>query len=257
MAYRTGAGPAVVPFAHLPDRHAFRGSFGGYAFRLWDRRQGPQAHNLNAALLAGLSLAYALPIEASMAFDAIAALLSASSYTRRFAADLEASFPRIPFPAEGAVFQRAARIGAEIRAVAGFARPPAARFSTVRLGGRDDASPLAARPYNATAQTLPLTETQAGLCLLGVAPRVMEFQVSGYAVLRKWIEARAGEPLDAAMQSALLDLLGRLTEYLALQDEAETVLQAALELPLTRVALGLSNAGEAPPEPLDVSDHED
>ena len=34
----TGAGPAAWCHGLLPDYHAFRGSYGGYAFPLWDRR---------------------------------------------------------------------------------------------------------------------------------------------------------------------------------------------------------------------------
>lgn len=79
LPFNTGAGPAVWVHGAPPDRHAFRGSYGGYAFPLWDRRQGPAAHNLAPTLLAGLGRAYGTDPSPEQAFDAIAALLSAPS----------------------------------------------------------------------------------------------------------------------------------------------------------------------------------
>ena len=38
-----GLGPATWCHSQLPDYHAFRGSYGGYAFPLYDRRKGPDA----------------------------------------------------------------------------------------------------------------------------------------------------------------------------------------------------------------------
>lgn len=84
----TGAGPGVWCHGELPDYHAIKGSNGGYAFPLYDRREGPDAHNLNPALVAGLAEAYGEAQTPEDIFDAILCLLSAQSYTRRFAEDL-------------------------------------------------------------------------------------------------------------------------------------------------------------------------
>ncbi|MDQ3143522.1 MAG: hypothetical protein M3Q57_01400, partial [Pseudomonadota bacterium] len=113
----TGAGPAIWCHGLVPDYHSFRGSYGGYAFPLYDRREGPDATNLSPVLLASLGEAYGQVVTAEDAFDAILALLSATSYTRRFAEDLEDVFPHIPFPADHAVLMRAITIGGEIRTV--------------------------------------------------------------------------------------------------------------------------------------------
>jgi hypothetical protein len=120
----TGAGPAVWCQGLLPDYHAFRGSYGGYAFPLHDRRPDVNAPNIAPALVASLSAAYGEPVAAEEVFDAILCLLSASSYTLRFAEDLEDVFPHVPFPARRETFREAARVGREIRAVETFAREP-------------------------------------------------------------------------------------------------------------------------------------
>ena len=74
--------------------------------------------------LTSLSAAYGEPVAAEDVFDAILCLLSATSYTLRFAEDLEDVFPHVPFPAEPAIFEDAVRVGREIRAVETFARRP-------------------------------------------------------------------------------------------------------------------------------------
>src|SRR5262249_47408868 len=105
MPNGTGAGPAVWCHGLLPDYHAFRGSYGGYAFPLYDRRPDHGIYNLKPELIEGLSAAYGEPIAAEDAFDAMLCLLSAGSYTLRFAEDLEDVFPHVPFPFGHATFR--------------------------------------------------------------------------------------------------------------------------------------------------------
>ena len=47
----TGAGPAVWCHGLLPDYHAFRGSYGGYVFPLYDRRPNINDPNISASLI--------------------------------------------------------------------------------------------------------------------------------------------------------------------------------------------------------------
>ena len=68
MRSGTGSGPAAWVHGLLPDYHSFRGSYGGYAFPLWDRRRGPTAHNLRPDLLDGLAAAYGRPCRSRTGF---------------------------------------------------------------------------------------------------------------------------------------------------------------------------------------------
>jgi hypothetical protein len=129
MPFATGAGPAVWCHGLLPDYHAFSGR-GGYAFPRRDNRPGHGPFNVSPALLTGLAASYGAPVSAEDAFDAMLALLSATSYTLRFAEDLEDVFPHVPFPSGHALFLAAAELGREIRAVESFGRPPGANFRT-------------------------------------------------------------------------------------------------------------------------------
>lgn len=239
MAYGTNRGPSVWAQTLIPDRHAIKGSTGGYAFPLYDRRAGESAHNLNPVILAALSEAYGAPVAPEDLFDAILALLSASSYTVRFAEDLEDTFPHIPFPADPALFREAAAIGREIRALEGFAREPAAQFRTKDfVRSRSDwTGPVGLHEGDGNGDWY-FCEDGTGK-FDGLPPRVWEFAVSGYRVLKRWSDARAGLP-GPDYWPQFRDIAARIHELLHWFDQADLVLEQVLGDTLTRAELGLA-----------------
>ena len=236
----TGAGPAVWCHGLLPDYHAFRGSYGGYAFPLHDRRPNVAAPNLSPMLLFALSTAYGGVTSAEDTFDAILCLLSATSYSLRFAEDLEDVFPHIPFPARPETFQDAARLGREIRAVETFSRSPAAAFMPagfVRL--ETEPQGAVAASIDPDAGTMHLCADGSG-SVSGLPPAVWNFSVSGYPVFQRWLGARAGMSADLGFVRELRDVCGRISELIDLFRRADTVLEATLQATLTREALGFA-----------------
>jgi hypothetical protein len=230
MQSGTGGGPAVWCHGLLPDYHAFRGSYGGYAFPLYDHRSGHGPYNLKSELVAALGAAYGAPVTPEQVFDAVLALLSAASYTVRFAEDLEDTFPHVPFAA-------AAEFGREIREVETFARKPDGRFLK-------DLASLADEPKSSLGAvdwdegTITLCADQSGK--LGPIPRaVWDFAVSGYRVFPRWLAAREGAIIDGAFTREVRDLVGRIGELIDLFARADSVLVSAVDSPLSRAALGL------------------
>ncbi|MEO0418853.1 MAG: type ISP restriction/modification enzyme [Pseudomonadota bacterium] len=238
MPSGVGLGPATWCHSLLPDYHAFRGSFGGYALPLYDRRKGADAHNFDPAILAALAEAYGEIISPEDLFDAILALLSATSYTVRFAEDLEDTFPHIPFPADPTLFHRAAAIGREIRALEGFGREPASAFRSkgfVRL--RSEPNDKVDLAKGDDGEWIFCADGSGRFD--GLPPRVWEFAVSGYRVLKRWVEARKG--LDGPTYwSQFRDIAARIHELLHWFDEADLVLAEVLEDTLSREELGLA-----------------
>lgn len=237
----TGAGPAVWCHGLLPDYHAFRGSYGGYAFPLHDRRPASAGPNISEGLLTGLSGAYGVEVTAEDVFDAILCLLSAQSYTLRFAEDLEDVFPHVPFPADHAVFVRAAQLGARIRAVQTFdpvhppvrlADPNFVRLSTAPTPG------AGLEPSDPEGDRLTLCADGSGQ-VDGLPAELWSFEVSGYPVLQRWLEGRAGEPVDLALFDAFRDVCARIAEHIDLAAQADTILGEALGATLNRDALGI------------------
>jgi hypothetical protein len=240
----TGAGPAVWCHGLIPDYHALRGSYGGYAFPLHDRRPASAGPNVSMGLLEGLAGAYGVAVTPADVFDAILCLLSAQSYSLRFAEDLEDVFPHVPFPADHAVFVRATQLGARVRAIQTFdpAHPPArsADRAFVRLA-------TAPTPGGGLTPSAPERDRMT-LCadgsgqVEGLPAALWAFEVSGYPVLQRWLEGRVGQPVDLALFDAFRDVCARVAEHLDLAAQADTILGEALAATLNRVALGLPAA---------------
>ena len=234
----------------IPDQHAFRGSYGGWVFPLWDHAGEGIGHRLDPALVSGLSSIYGIAVMPQGIFDVILALLSASTYTTRFSHDLEDGFPHIPFPSDSAVFMAAAELGARIRSIQTFDAVPAQVFRRARLvglaPGRRLDVPAPRRTFigEGGTGTLALVADQS-LRVAGVSENAWRFSVSGYPVLYRWLRARNGEALDAALQRNLLDTIARIEEILCLFDEADDILEAAMQAPLTRQAIGIQGGAGA------------
>jgi Type ISP C-terminal specificity domain/N-6 DNA Methylase len=233
----TGAGPATWCHGLLPDYHAFRGSYGGYAFPLWDRRGGPDAHNLNPTLLAGLKDAYGKRITPTQVFDCMLCLLSAKSYTLNFAEDLEDVFPHIPFPAQHKTFLEAAALGAEIRSVETFARPPEVQFIPKSFATAPKGK-IKSPAYE--DGSFDFCEHGAGK-LSGIPQEVWDYSVSGYPLLQRWIKGREGLEVDLALATELRDICGRIAELIDLTAKADKILAKTLKNVLGRAAIGLAS----------------
>lgn len=256
LASSANEGPSVWVHSVFPDNSAYAGSRGGYAFPLYDRRPGHGPHNLKPELVAALSDAYGAEVTAEAVFDAILALLSATSYTTRFAEDLEDVFPHIPFPAQRAVFEAAAAVGAEIRAVETFARAPGETWTKgIALAQTAPSGKL--RPIDPR----DLDEGSLVLCADGsgtispIPAEVWAFAVSGYRVVPRWLSAREG--VDATAPDfipQLRDLVGRVGELIDLFVRADSLLVQTLDDPLSRDSLDLAAYAEGAQET--AQDHE-
>ena len=254
----TGAGPGIWCHGLLPDYHSIKGSNGGYAFPLYDRRAGPDAHNLNPILVAALAEAYGGVQTPEDIFDAILCLLSATSYTNRFAEDLEDTFPHIPFPADPAVFARAAIVGGRIRELETFAKnkEPAEEFrlkAFCKLSvDTDNGEVIADIAYREGELSLWKADGKAVTAFTGLPEAVWSFSVSGYRVLPRWIDGRKGLPFTDTLKTELRDVAARIHELIHWFGQADLVLAATLVETVTRAALGFPA-----PEPEEVEEGDD
>ncbi len=242
MPSGTGAGPAVWCHGLVPDYHGFRGSYGGYALPLFDHRAGHGPYNLKPELVSSLGAAYGQAVTPEAVFDVVLCLLSARTYTTRFAEDLEDVFPHVPFPASRAAFDEAAGIGAEIRAVETFARPPGERY----LAGLARAE---TPPTDALA-AVEWVDGEIRLCVNGsgrisnIPLNVWAFEVSGYRPLPRWLAGREGLSIGPDFIPQLRDVAARIAELVDLFDAADRILDRTLGDALSRGALGFESGKE-------------
>ena len=243
----TGAGPAVWCHGLMPDQHSFRGSYGGWIMPLWNPAEEGIGHFLHPGLIPALSTAYAREVDPQEAFDAILGLLSATSYTTRFAFDLDDDFPHVPFPAETSVFLDAARVGARLRELEGFKKDPAEDFKVARIVGKASGPELnVPGPSNAFTEGgndgAVLLRKDGSLKIERVSSRAWGFSVSGYDVLYKWLSARNGQEIDVRLQRDMLDVIARVEETVDLCDSADKTLDEAVHAALTRAQLKLPSS---------------
>lgn len=205
-----GTGPAVCITHYVPDRHAFRGSFGGKdVIPLW--RDGQcDVPNIAGGLLdeIGAAVGRVLTPEDLLAY--CYAVLSAPSYTTRFSEELEIPGPRVPLTADAELFAEAVAFGRELV----WLHTHGERF--VPAGERAGRVPQgSARYLRAIPQTSdgypvdhaydPVTqELHVGDGSFGpVAPEVRAYQISGLDVIGSWLDYRMRD--GAGRRSSPLD----------------------------------------------------
>lgn len=197
------SGPAISFTELMPDKHHYKGSFGGRVFPLWRDAAATQT-NLSSALLAALEAALGHPVPPQDALAFIAALLAHPAYTARFRDDLRQPGLRVPLTAEPALWQRAVALGRQVIWLhcygERFADPADGRpHGPPRLPRgegptipREGAIPGAPEPlpddmtYDNATRRLRIGKGFVD----NVPPEVWAYEVSGKNVLRQWFSYR-------------------------------------------------------------------
>ncbi len=277
LTAQIGAGPAITATTGVPDKHFFRGSFGGKdIIPLWRDAAATQP-NLTRRL--GAQLGRVLGIAPPTVEDVAAyayALLAHPGYHERFAVALERAGLRLPISADADLWQRAVAAGRELLWLHSFAErfvdPAAGRPGQVPLvPGIGWDAPVLTLPetmaevrYDEDTGTLMIGDGRVG----GVRPDVWAYSVSGMQILPKWIgyRTRKGTGRAASSKSALdhirpsewhddwndelLDLIRVLTLTVDRQTDLAALLEEVCDGPLIPGAtLPAPDADERQPPP--------
>uniref|UniRef100_UPI0025E5D8B5 type ISP restriction/modification enzyme n=1 Tax=Novosphingobium sp. TaxID=1874826 RepID=UPI0025E5D8B5 len=148
----------------------------------------------------------------------------------------------VPFPADPAVFARAAAVGREVRALEAFQRAPAPAFRTrefCKLVGEPDATTAVAEITYSDGTLSAWRHGNAAVpAFTGLPLAVWNFSVSGYRVLPRWIDGRKGLPVTLELLRELRDVAARIHELIHWFAQADLVLQDTLAHTVTRAGLG-------------------
>jgi hypothetical protein len=244
MTSALGSGPAATVTAYVPDKHHFRGSFGGKdVIPLYrDSKGTPNVFVGTLEVIANAHTEHepnAGEVSAEDLFAYCYAILAGTNYTQRFAEELQTAGPRVPLTAEPPLFRDAVELGKRLLWLHTFGE----RFGD-EVGSqaivRDDVTvvrEIMNLPVNARAISYDLERQQlliGGGAIGRVSPEVWSFEVSGMSVLKKWLGYRTAAPVGrAARSSSPLDRIrpeSWLDDWTTELLEVVSVLQSTIEL---------------------------
>lgn len=243
-----GHGPAATAAINVPDKHHFRGSYGGKdVIPLW---RDPEAHTANvaASFVVALKGAFGKAPSAEDIFAYAYAVLANPGYVRRNEEELQVPGPRLPVTKDKALFERGAALGRELLRWHTYGERFRDKGDKFKLVG--SAKVLTSIPttstkypekhkYDDKKQVLRVGDGEVG----NVSPEVWNFSVSGLQVVKSWLDYRmkkgAGKkssPLDDIrperwtddMTGDLLELLWVLEWTLAKYPELDAWLDEVL-----------------------------
>ncbi len=249
-----GRGPAATITATPPDLHHFRGSFGGKdVIPLWRDPDGREA-NVTLGVLERLEEEYDRSATPSDLFAYAYAILASPVYVSQYSEELVEPGPRLPLTRDATLFARLAELGRRLiwlhtfgdRMVpdnerSGRVLPGEARF--VRPIPETEAGYPEDYAYDSETRTLRVGAGE----IRPVAPEVFDFSVSGFKVVRRWLDyrkrggaGRRSSALDrieprmwgAALNDELLNVLWVLEHTLSLYPELEEALREVIAGPL-------------------------
>ncbi len=150
------------------------------------------------------------------------AVLHSPEYRRRYADFLKADFPRVPLPANGALFAELAALGARLTALHLLdAGDPGADAPAFDVGGNNRVDRVRyTEPAAGAGGRVWINGTQY---FEGVAPETWAFTIGGYRPAEKWLKDRRGRPLaydDIGCYQRICAALAETPRLMARIDEA-------------------------------------
>ena len=165
-------------------------------------------------------------------FHYIYAVLHAPTYRTRYAPFLKIDFPRIPLPADGALFHRLAELGAKLTALhlledpallqSGIGFPVAGDHHVKKMRAADRY--VAPKP-DGTAGRIRLNDVEY---FDDIAPAVWEFRVGGYQPAAKWLDDRAERTLSEEEITHYRKALAAMRGTIPLMEEIDGIVIGSL-----------------------------
>jgi hypothetical protein len=277
------SGPAVSITALIPDKHHYKGSFGGRVYPLWADAAATKS-NVREKVLQVLATAYGQPVGAEDVVAYIAAVLAHPAFTARFRADLVRPGLRAPLTADRKLFDEGVALGRDVvwlycygercvDAAAGRPKgPPRLSKGEAPFIPIDGAIPGAPEPlpetigYDAAKRRLIIGKG----FVENVTPAMRAYEISGKTVLDQWFsyrrrdrtkplmgDKRPPSPLEkiqpegwlAEYTEDLLNLLNVLGRLVALEPRQADLLDRIVAGPVVSFADGEQESGTTDDEP--------
>lgn len=249
-----GAGPAATLTTAVPDKHHFRGSYGGKdVIPLY--RDAAGTPNVSCATLNALSDKLGTAVTVEQLFAYTFGILAGTDYTERFHEALETPGPRVPLTTDPDVFARMVAHGEKLIWLQTFGgRFGAGELPTAGIEWKPEPSRLPESrsdiAYEPASEMLRVTDG----ALSGVPEDVWNFEVSGMDVIPKWLGYRMSRPAGrAASSSSPLDQI-RPTTWAPEWSTELVEIVAAIKETLVRLPAGIALLDEIVAGPLIAAD---
>jgi hypothetical protein len=205
-----GSGPALSAYANIPDKHAFRGSYGGKNVFALYRKADAAEPNVLPGLLDVLRRACNRKVTAEDFIAYVYGALAQPAFTARHAKELETRELRVPLTKDAVLFEKVRAVGARLLWQHTYGErfvPKGEQRGQVPLGQAKCVKAVPGDPdgyaecfnYNDATQTLHVGDGQ----FRPVAREVFEFEVSGLKVVQSWLKYRMKK--GAGKKSSPLD----------------------------------------------------
>jgi len=190
-----GRGPALTVCASVPDRHHFRGSYGGKDVLPLYRGASKTSPNMMPGLLELLTQEYGHRVSPEDVAGYVYALLAHPGYTERFCGELESRNIHVPLTRKKDLFVDAAEFGKRLIWLHTYGQrmtsadrpagvvPKGAAKCIAAVSGDESSYP---REFCHDGQTLSVGEGR----FEPVTDEVFNFEVSGLKVVRSWLGYR-------------------------------------------------------------------
>ena len=269
LTEQLGEGAAATVSSHIPDLHAFRGSYGGQHVIPLYLDADATLPNIHPELLDVLEECFDFTVRAEDVFAYTYALLATPSYEKKFREVLTIPGPRVPITRSGDLFREVVAAGEGLLHLHTYGE----RFGATSLpeGSAGVAKDIPGDPasypvefrYRAVSQTIHVGSGE----ISGVTEAVWNFSVSGLKVVQSWLAYRmkegagrqTGELSKLRLERWAPELTEELLELLWLVEatlDAYPTLNLLLERVLSGDVLGSDElpALEQMPEPVTPQD---
>jgi len=196
-----GKGPALIASALIPDKHHFRGSYGGKDVLPFCRNGSGKDANILPGLLDVLAKAYGRAVTPHDFLAYVYGALAQPAFTQVFADELGARELRIPITKDATLFEKVRAVGARLLWLHTYGqrfvpkgkqkgRVPKGKAQCVKAVPGDAPGYPEKYEYNEATRALRVGDGK----FTPVAPEVYEFEVSGLKVIQSWLAYRMKNP---------------------------------------------------------------
>ena len=159
---------------------------------LYDSLEPEKKPNISPSIFSTLKNKCNTDIRAEEILYYIYAILYSNTYRETYFDFLKFDFPRVPFTADGALFQQMAALGKRLVDLH-LLRSPELEQPIARFEGNGEDLTITTPKYDPKTKRVWIN---AKYYFEGITPEVWEYQIGGYQVLDKYLKARKGRSLE-------------------------------------------------------------